>query len=72
MPLTKYDIDPGVDGDFTITINPEISGTSNLVYVAALRLEESGGIPEPSTYVLALIGLLSLAGVTWRSRQRRS
>ena len=66
------DINPGADGIITITMDPEFTSPSNIAYLNAMRLEELGGgaaTPEPSTALLAVLGLLSLG--TSRRRRRR-
>ena len=42
------DIDPGADGTVTIDIDPEVTSPSNIAYLTALRLEETGAVPPPS------------------------
>ena len=37
------EIDPGADGEITITVDPEVTSPSNIAYLSAMRLE--GGIP---------------------------
>lgn len=53
-------INPGADGTFTVTVDPTVTdGTSstNISYLSAFRLE---AIPEPSTALLGVLGMLAL------------
>ena len=58
------DIDPGADGTFVVTMDPEFSSNTNISYVSAMRLESSAipssPIPEPTTTALLGFGGLAL------------
>jgi len=56
------DIRPGADGTVTIDIDPEVSSPSNIAYLTALRLQETGAAPPPPPPLSAITAYHDMGG----------
>ena len=78
--VTRYtNIRPGSDGDMIVFLDSPIDGVtiplgnfSNWTEINLMRLDLDAIVPEPSTYALALLGLVGLACVALRKKFRRA
>ncbi|MCE9552836.1 MAG: PEP-CTERM sorting domain-containing protein [Planctomycetes bacterium] len=64
---------PGVDGDFVVTLYmPNSDFTVDFNVFRFEELADAPAVPEPSTFILAALGLAGLGLFAWRRRSRNS